>query len=292
MAKPKTAQEWADYYGWAITLLKSDKSLWSLFQKAIKGTWTAQKFVAELKRTSWYKKYGDTGRKALALKHTDPETWRQRVRAIYQEIMSLAGSMGVKANWQVYWDMAEDAFTFGWTNAQIRRNLASYLKSKGGMYGGEAGEAQAQLEQYAYSMGIKLDSGTLHGWLKGILNGSRTLQDYKGHIQKLAMSAFPGLAEQIKGGMTVKDIADPYIQSMARILEVNPANIKLDDPTIKAALAKTQTDSSGKSTSTTQPLWEFENQLRQDPRWLNTNNARAGLNSVAHGVLKDFGLVT
>jgi len=292
MAKPKTQQEWADYYGWALTLLKSDKSLWNLFQKAIKGAWKADKFVAELKKTSWYKKYGETARRALALKHTDPETWRQRVRSIYQEIMSLAGQMGVKANWQVYWDMAEDAFTFGWTNAQIRRNLASYLKSKNGTYGGEAEQARVQLEQYAYSMGITLDRNTLHGWIKGILNGSRTVEDYKGHIQKLAISAYPGLADQIKGGMTVRDIADPYVQSMARILEINPTDIKLDDPTIKSALSRVQTDSSGKSTSSTMALWEFENQLRQDPRWLNTNNARQGLNSVAHGVLKDFGLVT
>jgi hypothetical protein len=289
----KTQAEWADYYGWAIALLKSDKSLWSLFQKAIKGTYTAQKFVAELKKTTWYKKYGDTGRKALALKYTDPETWRQRVRTIYQEIMSLAGTMGIKANWQVYWDMAEDAFTFGWSNAQIRKGLASYLTTgKGGAFGGEAGESEAQLEQYAYSMGIKLDRGTTSGWLEGILNGSRTLQDYKGYIQRMAMGAFPGLADQIKGGQSVMDIANPYMQSMARILEVNPETIKLDDPSIRNALAGGVTDKSGKTTPTTQTLWEFENKLRQDPRWLNTNNARQGLNSVAHGVLKDFGLAT
>jgi hypothetical protein len=31
--------------------------------------------------------------------------------------------------------------------------------------------------------------------------------------------------------------------------------------------------------------------LRQDPRWAFTNNARDSVNSMAHQVLKDFGLM-
>lgn len=282
----KTQAEWADYYGWALSLLKSDNSLWNLFQKAVKGSWTASKFVSELKKTSWYQKNGEQARKTLALKYTDPNTWRDRVRTIYSEIQSLAGSMGVKPHWQTMWDMAEDALMFGWSNAKLKQELAKHLKSKGGMYGGDAGEAQVQLEQYAYSMGIKVDSGQLHGWLKGILNGTRTLQDYKGYIQKLAMSAFPNLAEQIKGGMTVKDIADPYMQTMGRILEVNAGALKLDDPTIRSALNGAGAD--GKPTM--MPLWEFENKLRKDPRWLKTNNARTSLNSTGRTIGQMFGM--
>lgn len=285
--KPKSQAEWAEYYGWALALLKSDSSLWRLFQQAVKGNYTVQKFVAELKKTKWYQTNSESARKTLALKYTDPNTWRERVRVLYNEITQLAGQMGIKANWQTMWDMAEDAMMFGWSNAQLKKNLAKYLTTKNGAYGGEAGEAQAQLEQYAYSMGIKIDSGQLHGWLKGILNGTRTLQDYKGYIQKLAMSAFPGLADQIKGGMSVKDISDPYIQSMAKLLEINGEAIKLDDPTIRNALSGTDKD--GKPM--TIPLWEFEKKLRQDPRWLKTNNARASLNSTARTIGQQFGMV-
>lgn len=289
MAKPKTQADWAEYYGWALALLKSDTSLWKLFQDAIKGNYQPAKFVAELKKTSWYKKNGESARKALALKYTDPQTWRERVRVIFNEIQTMAGTMGVRANWQTFWDMAEDAFTFGWSNSMLKQHLAKYLDvTKSGAYGGEAGEAEAQLEQFAYNMGIKLDPGTLKGWLRGIANGSRTLQDYKGYIQKMAISAFPGLADQIKAGMTIKDIADPYTQSMARILEINPEAIKLDDNTLKGALSKVGAD--GKPS--TMPLWEFENQLRKDPRWMATNNARTSLNSTGHDILKQFGLVS
>lgn len=284
----KTQAQWADYYGWALSLLKSDSSLWNLFQKAIKGNWNVSKFASELKKTSWYQKNGESARKALALKYTDPETWRERVRTIFQEIQTLAGSMGVRnVHWQVFWDMAEDAFTFGWSNSKLRQELAKHLSAKGGTYGGDAENARQQLEQYAFSMGVKLDSGTLHGWIKGIINGTRTLDDYKGSIQKMAISAFPGLADQIKGGMSVRDIADPYMNAMTRILEINGDALNLDDPLIRGALAAPGQD--GKPPAL-MPIWQFENQLRKDPRWLQTNNARQSLNSTARTIGQMFGM--
>lgn len=283
----KTEQEWAEYYGWAMTLLRSDPSLKRLFEKAQKGNYTRERFKAELYRTSWFKKNGETARQTIALKHTDPETWRQRVRTIYTNIQSLAGQMGIKAGWQTYWDMAEDALMFGWDNAKLRASLSEYMKT--GATGGEAGEARNQLQQYAYQMGIRLDNGAVDGWLKGILNGSKTIEDYKGHIQKQAMSAFPTLAEDIKGGLMVRDIASPYMESMGRILEVNSAELDLYDPTIRKALTSINGES-GKAES--KPLWQFEEELRKDPRWLKTNNARESINGVAHDVLKSWGFVT
>jgi len=39
------------------------------------------------------------------------------------------------------------------------------------------------------------------------------------------------------------------------------------------------------------PLWQFENEVRNDPLWRKTNNARESMMTVAHQVAKDFGLV-
>lgn len=287
--KKKTPEEWARYYDWALAVLRSDPSLWELFQRATKGKtpYTRERFVAELKKTAWYKKNGETARQTLALKFSDPETWRQRVRTIYKNIQSLAGQMGIRADWQTYWDMAEDALMFGWDNSQMRSALSKYLKGGTGGFYGEAGEAEDQLRQYAFQMGVKVDESALSGWLKGILNGSRTVDDYKGFLQKQALSAFPTLSEEIKGGLMVRDIASPYMQAMGRILEINPEELDLYDPTIRTALTSVNKES-GKAES--KPLWQFENELRKDPRWLKTNNAREGINTTARQVLQDFGM--
>jgi len=284
--KKKTPQDWAEYYGWAYALLKSDDSLWNLFQKSIKGEWGREKFIAELRKTSWYKKHSESYRQTEALKYTDPETWRARVRTIYSNITQLAGTMGLRLNWKTMWDMAEDALSFGWDNAKLRTQLTKYLKPGQGGYYGEAGEAEDQLRQYAFQMGIKIDEGSLGGWLKGILNGTRTVEDYKGWLQQQAISAFPTLKDQIKGGMSVRDIASPYMEAMGRILEIDSQALDLYDPSIRSALTNVSQES-GKAEL--KPLWQFENELKKDPRWLKTNNAREGINSTARQVLQDFG---
>jgi hypothetical protein len=38
------------------------------------------------------------------------------------------------------------------------------------------------------------------------------------------------------------------------------------------------------------PLWDFEQQLRKDPRWLNTNRAQNDITGVASAVMQMFGL--
>ncbi|MEU8317098.1 hypothetical protein AB0C33_01905 [Nonomuraea sp. NPDC048881] len=286
--KPKTQQEWAEYYNWAYSLLKSDNSLWKVFQQAIKGSWSKEKFIAEIRRTSWYQKHSETYRQTEALKYTDPETWRARVRTIYNNVTQLAGTMGLRLGWQTMWDMAEDALSFGWDNAKLRSMLSQHLKNGKGGYYGEAGEAEDQLRQYAFQMGVRIDESALGGWLKGILNGTRTTEDYKGWLQQQALSAFPTLSEQIKGGMSVRDIASPYMEAMGRILEVDSQALDLYDPTIRTALTNINKEN-GKAEL--KPLWQFENELRKDPRWLKTNNARQAMNSTARTIGQQFGMV-
>lgn len=281
--KGSPEKDWAEYYGWAVALLKSDKDLAKLFKDAIAGNYTQAKFVAELRKTPWFQKNSATARETLALKASDPETWRNRVRAIYTNITQMAGQMGVKANWQTMWDMAEDSLMFGWDNAKLKSVLSGYLKSGAG---GEAKQNEDQLRQYAYQMGIRIDESALGGWLKGIVGGTRTIEDYKGYIQKMALSAFPALADQIKGGLSVRDIASPYTESMARILEINGGDLDLYDTQIRSAMTNVSPES-GKAEL--KPLWQFENELRKDPRWLKTNNARESLNTTTRGILQQFG---
>jgi hypothetical protein len=75
---------------------------------------------------------------------------------------------------------------------------------------------------------------------------------------------------------------------MANILEINPTDVKLDDPSINRALTNLGQDSK----PALQPLWQFEQEMRKDPRWGNTQNARQSLDSTANTILKSFGLVS
>ena len=92
----------------------------------------------------------------------------------------------------------------------------------------------------------------------------------KNYIQSLAASKYVALKDRIMAGESVRQIADPYMQSYAKLLEVDRENVKLDDPLIQRALQAR--DAKGKPT--TQTVYDFEQTLRNDARWRKTDNAR------------------
>ena len=99
------------------------------------------------------------------------------------------------------------------------------------------------------------------------------------------MSRWPVFAKQIQSGMTAKDLASPYKQIMARTFEISDNDISIDDPYIRGALGGFDDSGSPKAMN----LWDFEQQLRNDPRWANTKQALDQTSSVASSVLKMFG---
>src|SRR5678816_4167500 len=121
---------------------------------------------------------------------------------------------------------------------------------------------------------------------KQIVSGLSTQQDYESNIRQQAKATYSFWSKQIDAGQSVSDLASPYMQTMAQILELPQGSVNLFDPKIKQSLQ--YRDNSGKSV--VKPLWQFENEMREDPRWRKTNNAQNSMMQVAHQVLSDFGV--
>jgi len=148
------------------------------------------------------------------------------------------------------------------------------------------GPLDENLRQLADNNGVSYNGDWFNNAARSIVGGTRSFQDFENDIRNQAASAFPTYAEQIRAGQNVKDIASPYINSMSRILEINPDGITLEDNSIRQALSGIS-PKDGKPAA--KSLWEFERDIRKDPRWNNTNNARESASSLALGVLKDMG---
>jgi hypothetical protein len=73
---------------------------------------------------------------------------------------------------------------------------------------------------------------------------------------------------------------------MANILEIDADSITFNDPTLRRALQYIGPD--GKPA--VKPIWQFETELRQDPRWEKTDGARKTVDSLSLKVLRDLGL--
>ena len=152
---------------------------------------------------------------------------------------------------------------------------------------GEAANTISKLKSTAADFGVTYGPDWFTQSAKDVLTGTVDADTLTQAIKDLAKSRYPTLAKQIDAGYTVKQIASPYLQSMANTLEINPNDISLDDPTIKQAF--TSLNSEGQPI--TKPLWEFEKELRRDERWRFTKNAQQDLMGTARKVLSDFGLV-
>lgn len=289
-ATPKlSSAELAEQYGFVSSFLNSNKELKKLFEQAVKGSWSADKFQAKLRNTKWWKTHSKDEREYLLKLKSDPATAKQELSQALTKIQQLGNQLGMSMDKTSQARMKTAAYNMlakGWDESQVRNYLGQYVIFTGENLQGEAGEAVNELREYSWAMGIKLDDKFYTDGARLIVRGMATVQDYKSQIMNKAKASFPQWTDQIEAGQTVADIASPYMQSMAQILELPSGSVNLFDNTIKKALSYTNP---GTLTKEAKPLWQFENELRADPRWKKTKNAQDSLMQVGHQVLADFG---
>jgi hypothetical protein len=275
-------------YGWSLAVINSNSELKSLFGKASAQNWTPDEFVARVRDTSWFKTHADTYRQALILKKADPATYTARQNAQTASVSSIAIQMGAHMSPHLLSIMGETALLYNWNADQIKQHLVSLVGTMGGQYTGAAGTEQQQYKQIAGDYGISMSGAQLSSFIRGAALGSVNQQTVQNWAIAQAQSRYPALAQRLQAGETLKQIADPYIQSQAKIFETNPNTINLTDASIQKALASKD----AKGAPTTMSVWQYEQGLRQDPRFLKTQAAQDTGMQMAHSVLKDFGLTS
>lgn len=176
-----------------------------------------------------------------------------------------------------------------WLDDQIKSNVAKgqVAVNKAGIPEGPSGQYFVALKNLASKNGIMLSDASALDYANKINAGVLDENTVMSTLRESAASAFPQFADKIKAGIDLKTLADPYIQSMSRILEIPDSGIDLFDPTVRGALSYTMPD--GKVG--TKSLYDFEKDLRKDARWQYTNNAREDVSNSVTKVLKDFGFM-
>lgn len=136
-----------------------------------------------------------------------------------------------------------------------------------------ADQFELNFSSFAYNNGVHLsEQMKVKAW-KDIMAGKTTEESvFQDLRENVVASAFPQFEERIKGGYDVMDIASPFIQAKAAMLELNPSEIDLFDGQVRKAVQ------SGVS------LADFEDTVRRDPRWATTAEA----NRVADDYINQF----
>ena len=156
-----------------------------------------------------------------------------------------------------------------------------------GIAGGSAAAARQALATANADYGTNYSQQWIDGVSESIASGSTTQQYWTDQMKSLAKSKYSAWGSQIDAGLTMKQIASPYIQAYSNILGVDPATITLGDKLLNQAL-----QGNDPTKPAAMPLWDFEKAVRQDPRWATSKDAMDSLSNVGSTILRQWGLMS
>jgi len=237
--------------------------------------------------SNFYRNNNATARSRKQTQVSQPGVYEDGLAKYKLETRKALVTLGAKIDPQAFDRIAQQAYDSGMSFDQLKQlvSTSNIAMSFGGQVLGDT----TTLKGYANSFGVGnyLNDKYWSQKSRDLFLGNTTTDDIEGEIRALAVSAFPGYADQINAGITIDSIASSYKGAMANILEKDADSITYDDPKLRAALQ--YTDASGKPA--VKPLWQFEKELRMTPEWEFTNNARNTIDNLSYRVLSDMGLI-
>lgn len=283
----KSKDELAETYGMSTAFFNSQPELKRLLGQAVSNQWDADLFQAHLKNTKWYKETSSTNRQAEVMQKQDPATYKASLAANRVAVDQVAEKMGAILSSSAKDKLAKNILHYGWDDAQVQNFLGNYIKfNDKHVLGGQAGQAYQQLKTAAYDNGVSISEQSLKDSAAYVVKGVSTMEKETANIRGVAMGAYPAYADQIAAGQNMKDIAEPYVQTMAKTLELPDTAVDMYNAKIKAALNRAGKDGKPDPLS----LTDFEEQLKSSPDWRRTQNAQNTLMATGHQVLQDMGL--
>ena len=211
-------------------------------------------------------------------------TYGLALRGLKNKIQSEADKAGAVYDQADILNWAKEAYD---TNQDVdpfsfQKFLDNKFKFSGAGYKGEALNTFIALRDTAIANGLDLDKvfgSQVQDWVKAVNAGSN-IEEFKQKIRNVAKIGMPEtVSKLVDQGIDLDTIYSPYKKIMASVLELNPASISLDDPTLRSAVGPDKE----------MTIYDFQRSLRKDPRWQYTNNAREEVSTAALQVLRDFG---
>lgn len=308
----------ASVYGGIDEIFRTNEDLKALLTKAIgkiddpKDDYTVNRFVNELENTKWfksnagpirqrgfYKRQYDALEKELK---TDDPNYRQKLAELRKTSEYGRGLQSAEETVREFATqllganalddgtikaIASDIYNYANEEDDVKiRNavLAAAKYGKGAVVGGLSGKNLSALKTIAGANGFDLEKNfgnSLPTWLDNLSKGE-SIETYKRIIRDAAKTSFnvsDRVASLLDQGVDLETVYQPYMNVMAKVLELNPEEVTLRDLADKGVIAnKDQMN-----------LYDFQKVLRKDSRWQFTENARDEVSNVALNVLRDFG---
>lgn len=303
-----------NYFDLPDYIFKLDKDLGNLLVRAVNEKWTAERWDKEIENTNWWRKNSSEVRKRLTqfgnykdlqsqgqdVSKSDYGLWLKKKKGqLKADARTISGYALTDAEAE---DIAQKIY-LGFLDDDenaIRAFLVPFISKTtsivNGMkitgYSGQALKDYQTLQAIAKANGLSLkdilpgisatttggdlEEAVLEKIALGELDIGRISQDARNLAAIGQPQVVRGLLNQ---GYDLDQVYSPYKNIMSNVLELNPEQISLNDPTLRSAISdKGETN-----------LYDFQRMLRKDSRWQYTQNARQEVGDITLNVLRDFG---
>ena len=297
--KKVTPKQYLAELGYALELINSDPSLqtWvkrvrQYMNKNDNRLPTEYEMDGLKQGIDWFERY-NADQELARMQQADPRRKADFDRSLQlkkESILSAARNYGLEFDDDFITGLALDARLDNLTEQEVVERFSPFLEKAivgGEDLGGRAAEFEREVVQWSLKNGLQLSGNTVAKYVAAGLEGKSTIDDIKNDLRRTYLAgSFPAWSDRIMQGDDPADIAAPYKARMARLLEVDEDQIDLNDQLLQKAMQGVGAD--GKPSVT--PLYAFEKEVRQDPRWQQTDNAYATYTKVGTDLLRMFGL--
>jgi len=295
-----TKQLWVSYLRTTFAELDDKKQrneIDRLFKTARNQQWDEGTFMEALKGTSWWQSTLPSLRQFF-IETNDPRnaaTFAEKLQNNIESVSSKLEALGISIkgfddttgrvidNSQFLEGVAMEAIKNNWNDD----DLESYLATKGNLIfsgGGALGGYLDRIKQTAYNYGMNLDANLENTINLSLLDprDSRDFQYWTNSIKQMALDAPQNkpFAESLKQGRSLYEVTNNYRQQMAQTLEVDSTAITWNDLMGKVI---------DKDTGNARTFADFNKQLKQDPMWQYTRNAKETYSNMALDIARMFG---
>lgn len=254
------------------------------------NNWSPAYFQEQLWNTHWWQTTPESSRTWQARKLVDPATAGSQSKTMAANVIGAANTLGIHLTpGEVAW-YTELAQSNGWDQTALTRSLVDNTK-QGRYKAGTIKSTQDTLHATASSYGVSISDANAMHWAQQIATGRQTTDGFESWARNQAKAAYPTLAAELDAGLTVKQVADPYLQIAAQTLGLNPESLSLTDPKWQVPLQHRGAD--GKPAGPMNTL-DWSRKIMQDPiyGYDQSANGRSASLQLRDSLGKTFGLST
>lgn len=297
--KELTPKEYLANLGFAMELIRSDASLGEWIERVRKymdendGRPPTSYALDEMKKgIDWFERF-DALQEEARMQQADPRRkadWERSLEIEQQKVRTLAQNAGAPLSDEDIKTIALDARLDGLTDLEIQQRMQPFIESaivEGRDLGGSAANFEREIVQWSRRNGLILTGPTVAKYVQAGIEGRSSIEDIKNDLRRTYLiGQYPGWADRIEQGYDPADIAQPYRERMANLLEIDDMDIDLNDNLLQRGMQSVGADGKPR----VMPLYEFEQEVRKDPRWQQTNNAYQAYAQLTQRVLSMFGM--